>query len=438
MAKSRGDSDSSERGKVAVGAARVRRIVVVLLSLIAVHALEQQVLIVSKTQHVLGDTGADHKGISISSDFQQGHSNKSNPTAGFIALGDSYSAGIGTGIEGEEDDCRQGIHAYPQLINADRDPTAFQFLSCTGATTNDAMAGAEDSQVDRLNVSLPIDFALLSIGGNDLGFFDVINACVFRFYNFYSGTCEDALARSRVLLESDDFEIRLRILIMEILDKIRWEKKPSFAITVTGYARFFNELTDGCEDMSFGVWWNGPKLTKKLRSNMNTLVLNVNAKLRKTIDTINHSFTKDRLIFVDYDADFDGHRFCEPNVTEPDYERLDTWFFLVGGPDNADSGTKAQQTSDPKALSPTSSLVDPFSCLGPAQRAGDWGMLALCYMAMAKHCDPTLRENVSAQNSMWYVPTYYGKTFHPRTRGHKAIRNNIYKVWRTIYKVPST
>ncbi|KAI0526637.1 SGNH hydrolase [Xylaria bambusicola] len=416
------------------------RVVVVLSSWIAVHALEQQVLIVPETQHIFGDPGAEHEKISASSGFQQDHYNSSNPTTGFIALGDSYSAGIGTGGEGKENDCRQGISAYPQLVAADRDPTAFQFLSCTGATTKDIMAGAEESQVDRLDVSLPVDFALLSIGGNDLGFFDVINACVFRFYNFYSGTCEDALARSRVLLESDEFEIHLRILVMEILDKIRWEKKPSFTITVTGYARFFNELTDGCEDMSFGVWWNGPKLTKKLRSDMNALVLSVNAKLRKTTDAINHSFTKDRLIFVDYDAEFDGHRFCEPNVIEPDYERLDTWFFLVGGPDNAGNGTKPQQTPDPKALSPTSPLVEPLSCLRPAQQSGDWGMLALCYMAMAKHGDPTLRlarEDVSAQNSMWYVPTYYGKTFHPRARGHKAIRDNIYKVWRTVDEVQS-
>ncbi|KAJ3563407.1 hypothetical protein NPX13_g8210 [Xylaria arbuscula] len=406
-------------------------IVVLLYHLVAVHASEQQVPLASETQRPPVDLDAGNEQISTSPDFQGARYNASIPRTGFVALGDSYSAGIGTGIEGEEDDCRQGLHAYPQLVADDHDPTAFQFLSCTGATTTDAMIGAQESQVDRLNTSLPVDFALLSIGGNDLGFFDVINACVFRFYNFYSGTCEDALDRSRVLLESDDFEIRLRILIMEILDKIRWEKKPDFSITVTGYARFFNEITDDCDEMSFGVWWNGPKLTKKLRSDMNTLVLNVNAKLRKTIEIINRSFTQDRLIFVDYDAAFDGHRFCEPNVTEPDYERLDTWFFLVGGPDNAGNGTtENQRVSDAKSLSPISPLTDPLLCLEPARRSGDWGKLALCYMAIAKHRDPTLRlarEEVVPLNSMWYVPTYYGKTFHPRTRGHKMIRDNIYK-----------
>ncbi|KAI0541485.1 SGNH hydrolase-type esterase domain-containing protein [Xylaria digitata] len=358
---------------------------------------------------------------------------KATSSTGFVAFGDSYSAGIGTGVEGEEDDCRRSIHAYSQLIAADQQPTTFQFLSCTGATTTNVMAGGDESQIDLFNASLPADFALLSIGGNDLGFFEVMNACVFRFYNFYSGTCETALANSRALLESDEFEIRLRIVVMEILDKIRWEKEPRFSITMTGYARFFNEHTDDCDDMSFGVWWNGPRLTKKLRSEMNTLVLTVNAKLRKTINTINDGFTEDKVIFVDYDAAFDGHRFCERNVTEPDYERTDTWFFLVGGPDNARNGTKPQRLSGAnEVLPPNSPLVDPFSCLEPAQRSGDWGMLALCYMAMAKHRDPTLRlaGDFSSLNSMWYVPTYYGKTFHPRTQGHEMIRNKIYEIWR--------
>ncbi|KAI1640903.1 SGNH hydrolase-type esterase domain-containing protein [Biscogniauxia mediterranea] len=118
---------------------------------------------------------------------------------GFVVLGDSYSAGIGTGVDGQEDDCRHGLHAHPQLIASDLSksqggPNAtFQFLSCTGPETEEVLSGGDGSQIDAFNASLPPDFALLSIGGNDLGFFGVMNACVFRFYNFYSGTCETAL-----------------------------------------------------------------------------------------------------------------------------------------------------------------------------------------------------------------------------------------------------
>ncbi|KAI1403966.1 SGNH hydrolase [Hypoxylon fuscum] len=403
----------------------------------AVHEHRRATL---ETQHVVSNSASGHQRHPLSIPLIQSEDN--GFLTGFVAFGDSYSAGIGTGVDGKEDDCRHGLGSHAELIRAGlsasqggRNSTAFQFLSCTGATTQEIISGGGESQLDTFNASLPADFALLSVGGNDLGFFAVMNACVFRFYNFYSGTCEAALANAQAQIESDQFEQRLQIVIMEILDKVRWEKKPWFFITVTGYARFFNDETDPCDDMSFGVWWNGPRLKKDLRMKMNAMVLTVNAKLRKTADGINSKFTKDKVVFVDYDKEFDGHRFCEEGVVEPDYQRKDTWFFLVGGLDNARNGTGANHISDIETLSPSSTLVDPSSCLEHAQRSGDWGELALCYMAMAKAQDPSLklaRGDFVAENSMWYVPTYYGKTFHPRSRGHEAVRNKIYEVWRSL------
>src|SRR5688572_28187065 len=68
--------------------------------------------------------------------------------AGFASLGDSYSPGIGTPSDRPENDCRQGIGAYPHLLAADLLPLPppstnasippthpnFQWLSCTGST----------------------------------------------------------------------------------------------------------------------------------------------------------------------------------------------------------------------------------------------------------------------------------------------------------------
>ncbi|KAF3015346.1 hypothetical protein E8E14_010814 [Neopestalotiopsis sp. 37M] len=367
-------------------------------------------------------------------------------------MGDSYSAGIGTGLDGPEDECRRGLHAYPALIARDLsasqggpNSTVFQFLSCTGATTNELLLASPESQINNLNGSLPIDFALMSVGGNDLGFFEVMNACIFRFYNFYSGTCESALEHAQERLNGNDFEERLRIAILELLNRVKWEKKPWFFITITGYARFFNDQTPECDDMSLGVWWRGPKLQRELRARMNAMVQAVNHKIETTVAKINAQFAAGpnhhpKVLFVDYDDAFDGHRFCEPGVVEPDYQRNDTYFFLVGGPDNArsDNMTSASQHRTQQQLSILplhSDLVDARTCLEPATRSGDWGLLALCYMAMSKAEDPTLRPahaELVAENSMWYVPTYYGKTFHPRTRGHEVIRDKIYDLWHKL------
>ncbi|KJK75430.1 hypothetical protein H634G_08793 [Metarhizium anisopliae BRIP 53293] len=304
------------------------------------------------------------------------------PASGFIALGDSYSAGIGTGFNETENNCRQGLHAYPVLVHRDLNrarghhdnATEMQFLSCTGSTIGDMLAGSDHSQIDGLNTTTDADFALLSIGGNDLGFFNIMNSCIFRFYSFYSGTCEDALRNSEEALNGPEFEHDLRLAIMEILDRVQWEKRPWFTITVSGYARFFNEDTEDCDERSFGVWWRGPKLKRKLRRRMNKMVLSVNDKIRRSIYAINADFIEPRVMFVDYDDAFEGHRFCERNATEPDYSRNETWFFLVGGKDNH-HGFQSQLTgSDHSELLPRSSpLINPDTCLDPAEKSGDWG-----------------------------------------------------------------
>ncbi|KAK0385810.1 hypothetical protein NLU13_6987 [Sarocladium strictum] len=361
---------------------------------------------------------------------------------GFVAFGDSYSAGIGTSPNGTTDACLRGPGAYPQLIHRDfvhlvgEDQTSFQHLSCTGANLDDLLSGGKDSQVDDFNITETADFALLSIGGNDLGFFDIMNSCIFRFYSFYSGTCEAALERSEAQLQDPAFEERLRLAITQILERVRWEKRLWFTVTVTGYARFFNDETDECDECSLGVWWGGPKLKRELRQKMNKMVMDVNRKIKESVEAINARFAVPRVLFVDYDAHFEGHRFCEPNVTEPDYTRNETWFFLVGGQDSGqDSGNHTLPEEPPTEPEVTSEspLVDADRCLDPANRSGDWGQLALCMMAIAARDDPTLRTTdgrFAAQKSMWHAPIYYSKSFHPRSDGHLAIRNEIYRMWK--------
>lgn len=195
---------------------------------------------------------------------------------GFIALGDSYSSGIGTGLDGHyltsEGDCRHGQRGYPLLLhldlnNASATNTSLQWLSCTGAVTTDLLSGATPtSQIDAINTSQPLAYATLSIGGNDLGFFDVMNACIFRFYSWYSGTCDAALAASDAAVAAGAFERRLEVILQQVLDAVAWEKRPGFSVVVTGYARFFNDETPECDDMSLGVWWGGPKLSRDIRT----------------------------------------------------------------------------------------------------------------------------------------------------------------------------
>ncbi|CAK7211913.1 hypothetical protein SCUCBS95973_001285 [Sporothrix curviconia] len=469
------------------------------------------------------DTG--QKTLGLTDDSNESNTGLRWTSRGFASLGDSYSAGIGTHLDGaKEESCRLGLGAYPALLHTDlgidtsvagvtgkkgkkgkgdkgdddKNITAFQWLSCTGATTLDVLGSSASStpgQIDAL-VTDPtlaaLDFLTLSIGGNDLGFFDVINACVFRFYGYYSGTCEAALLAAEALVAEDDldhdhpstsptsFSARLIVILLQLLERVRWEKRPQFRILVTGYARFFNADTDLCDSCSMSVWWHYNNatgipsnatdttyLTKGLRRRMNHLVAGANRKLAAVVEQVNGRFgaasSQDqghspRILFVDYDAAFDGHRFCEPGVAEPDYKRDATWFFLVGGTDNDNDDDKKGDALLAPTVDPGSHLVDPLRCRVPADQRGDWGERALCDLVQARAADPGLLPAVgslqadagtslmgldkdaeevehgngrlvSPQNSMWYVPTYYGKTFHPRSNGHMAIRDAIYSIW---------
>ena len=452
--------------------------------------------------------GGDARQKTLGDGDKHGDSGLRWASKGFASLGDSYSAGIGTHLDGgKEESCRLGFGAYPALLHIDlgigdavtlagkdnkgkkgkgdkgddANITAFQWLSCTGATTADVLGSPESSSssTGQINALLTdpttaaLDFITLSIGGNDLGFFDVINACVFRFYGYYSGTCEAALRASELLLAEDDrstdpasFSARLTVILLQLLERVRWEKHPQFRIVVTGYARFFNAETDLCDRASMSVWWHYGNatgvpdsnatdttyLTKGLRRRMNGLVMGTNRKLKAIVDSVNARYgNTPHVLFVDYDDAFEGHRFCEPEVVEPDYTRDATWFFLVGGTDNDIEGAPGDdepgkgKDKDRKGkgkgkkdaflvptVDPDSYLVDPLRCRGPADARGDWGDRALCDLVQAQAADPGLLPAVSSlqaddedasvfgngrlvspENSMWYVPTYYGKTFHP-------------------------
>ncbi|MGY1670326.1 GDSL-type esterase/lipase family protein [Geodermatophilus sp. SYSU D00710] len=115
-----------------------------------------------------------------------------------VVLGDSYSAGEGAGdyedaAGGAAKGCHRSRHTYAvQLFGADR----VDNLACSGAIINDHYAGQKGrtvnggplpSQQDQLDDVDTVDLVLLTMGGNDMGFADIITNCA-------AGTdCDSAL-----------------------------------------------------------------------------------------------------------------------------------------------------------------------------------------------------------------------------------------------------
>ncbi|MER5866459.1 SGNH/GDSL hydrolase family protein [Kitasatospora sp. NPDC002040] len=91
----------------------------------------------------------------------------------YVALGDSYSAGVGAGsYTSESGNCKRSTNAYPYLWKNAHAPAAFAFTACSGARTGDVL----NNQLGPLDASTTL--VSITIGGNDAGFASTMQTCV--------------------------------------------------------------------------------------------------------------------------------------------------------------------------------------------------------------------------------------------------------------------
>ncbi len=169
----------------------------------------------------------------------------------YVALGDSYSSGTGTGsylLDGT--DCLRSAYAYPSLIASSRG-YALNLRACSGATVSD-VAG---SQLGALSVSTA--YVTISVGGNDAGFADVLTECALPSW---LSNCYGAIDGARTFI-SNTLPARLDSLYAQIRSRA-----PSAEVTVVGYPRIFNG-----RDCSWLTWFSS---TEENRLNSSADLLN--------------------------------------------------------------------------------------------------------------------------------------------------------------------
>jgi lysophospholipase L1-like esterase len=105
----------------------------------------------------------------------------------YVALGDSFSSGVGTGSYTLSSSCRRGVYAYPWLVAQQRANTSLTFVACSGATT----ASLLSSQIG--SVTADTNIVTVTIGGNDIGFSNLIVQCTLA-------DCSSALDNTRATL----------------------------------------------------------------------------------------------------------------------------------------------------------------------------------------------------------------------------------------------
>lgn len=205
-------------------------------------------------------------------------------TVNYVALGDSYSAGVGTGIyDPASGDCARSPLSYPPLWAAEHRPASFRFVACSGATTGDVRG----NQITALDPGT--DLVTITIGGNDAGFADVLRTCTVA--------ATDSMCLAAVDTAEQFARTQLPGRLAQAYTAIRGAA-PRAQVIVLGYPRLF-ELTPGCTDPL------APNLTRR-------------AKLNEGADVIDGVIDKAvagqrGFAFVDVRDEFASHGVCSPD-----------------------------------------------------------------------------------------------------------------------------
>lgn len=157
----------------------------------------------------------------------------------YVALGDSYSAGVGAEATVADKNplnrCHRTSKAYfHEVSRAFRFAKGAAFWACSGATIADVLngRGGEPSQLGRIGADTSL--VTLSVGGNDVGFSKVLAGCVVKLP--WSGSCtkqgEDVAGRMA----------ELRRGLPDLLRKIT-DRAPGARVVVMGYPKAFSEVS---------------------------------------------------------------------------------------------------------------------------------------------------------------------------------------------------
>ncbi|MFW6694997.1 SGNH/GDSL hydrolase family protein [Streptomyces sp. MAR4 CNX-425] len=192
----------------------------------------------------------------------------------YVALGDSYSSGVGAGSY--DGDCKRSSNAYPVLWKNAHDPASFSFTACSGARTGDVI----NNQLGPLDSATTL--VSLSIGGNDAGFADAMMTCVLQG----ESACVDRINQARTYIQGT-----LPGRLDAAYDAIS-SRAPNAEVVVLGYPRMY-QLNGGC-------WFGISERSRAAINGAADLLSDVTAKR-----AADHGFA-----YGDVRPAFAGHEIC--------------------------------------------------------------------------------------------------------------------------------
>nr|WP_084316423.1 SGNH/GDSL hydrolase family protein [Actinospica robiniae] len=197
----------------------------------------------------------------------------------YVALGDSYSSGVGSGsYTSSSGSCDRSTKAYSQLWTNANAPSSFTFVACSGATTSDVLS----SQISALSSATTL--VSITIGGNDVGFSNVMETCVLDS----TSTCVSAINTAESEAQS-----QLPAKLDAVYAKIQ-SVSPNARVVVLDYPEFY--------DLSKSSSCIGLSTTDRTDLNQAADVLD---------GVIKTEAAKYGFVFGDVRSAFSGHEICD-------------------------------------------------------------------------------------------------------------------------------
>jgi lysophospholipase L1-like esterase len=200
--------------------------------------------------------------------------------ARYVALGDSYASGLGAdSYTAESGSCYRSTNAYPAVWAANNAPASYVSVACSGASTTTVL----NSQLSALSSSTTL--VSLTVGGNDVGFSDIMTTCVL----YSEAECVAAVDRAEAKARTE-----LPGKLDTLYNAIR-SRAPSARVVVVDYPEFYQLGVWGCVGLSE---------TSRAKINEGVNVLD---------GVIKSAVTRHSFVFADVRSIFVGHQLCSGN-----------------------------------------------------------------------------------------------------------------------------
>ena len=328
-------------------------------------------------------------------------------------MGDSYASGVGAGDQPKDDTnrCFRFPNAYPQVMQNNYKSPKFNQVACSG----NKVPQIKDKELldkpesDGKYGTRPVwgqnpDFVTITMGGNDVGILNLVSTCILSF-KLWGDDCDTVIQKALGIATGPTLSGQLDDLMKAIIAKgQKTTAGQNFKVYIVGYARFFNQKTTQCNNVTFKPSWNPlpPQyLTVERRTSMNSIAINLNKALAACADR----FKSQGVSYISYDDEIEGHRFCDRDEPNPDDPA--TYFF-------------AWKTSEDPALQSLYEKLPADFSTTVAGRSGKTFTDDNDYIS-------TLREAAGDDLGALSTLSDSVRVMHPTSLGHQFISNIVLK-----------